>query len=201
MTIRVVLADDENLVRGALASLLDLEPDIEVLAQAADGAAAVELTREHRPDLVLLDLEMAGTDGLTAAGTIGAESDVPVVIVTRHARHGVLKRALGVGVRAFVPKVTPAPKLSAILRDVHAGGRYVDPELAASALSASACPLSERELELLRHSRDGATVASIAAATNLARGTVRNYLSSAMSKLNAETRYAAARRAWEEGWI
>ncbi|MFF5986758.1 response regulator [Prauserella flavalba] len=199
--IRVVLADDEDLVRGALASLLELEADIEVVAQAGDGATAVELVREHEPDLVVLDLEMAGMDGLAAAEAIRAETDVPIVMVTRHARHGVLKRALTIGVRAFVPKVTPAPKLSAILRDVHAGGRYVDPELAASALSARECPLSERELELLRHSHNGETIAAIAAATHLAQGTVRNYLSSAMAKLGAETRYAAARRAWEEGWL
>ncbi|OZM72641.1 DNA-binding response regulator [Amycolatopsis antarctica] len=199
--IRVVLIDDEDLVRGALASLLELEDDIEVVAQGSDGDVALRLTREHEPDIVVMDLEMQVMDGLAAAEAILAEVAVPVVIVTRHARHGVLKRALTLGVRAFVPKVTPAPKLSAILRDVHAGGRYVDPDLAATALTANSCPLSERELELLRHSLEGDTIASIAEATNLAQGTVRNYLSSAMSKLDADTRYGAARRAWEEGWI
>lgn len=199
--IRVVLADDEDLVRGALANLLELEPDITVVAQAGSGSDAVELTAEHRPDLVVLDLEMNGLDGLAAAEAIRDRVDVPVVIVTRHARHGVLKRALAAGVRAFVPKVTPAPKLSAILRDVHAGGRYVDPELAASALSAPACPLTERELDVLRHSHGGAPISEIAEATHLAPGTVRNYLSSAMSKLDVQNRHAAARRAWEEGWI
>ncbi|SFB47864.1 two component transcriptional regulator, LuxR family [Amycolatopsis marina] len=199
--IRVVLVDDEDLVRGALATLLDLEEDISVVAQGSDGEEAIELARLHQPDIVLLDLEMRVLDGLAAAEVILRELDMPVVIVTRHARHGVLKRALTLGVRAFVPKVTPASKLSAILRDVHAGGRYVDPDLAATALTANACPLSERELELLRHSLNGDTITTIAERTHLAHGTVRNYLSSAMGKLGADTRYGAARRAWEEGWI
>jgi len=199
--IRVVLVDDEDLVRGALANLLELEADIEVVAQAGDGASGVRLVEECTPDLVLLDLEMPGMDGLTAAEAITTRFGVPVVMVTRHAKHGVLKRALNAGVRAFVPKVTPAGKLSEILRDVHAGGRYVDPGLAASALAADVCPLSVRELELLRLSLDGLTVGAMAEATHLASGTVRNYLSSAMSKLDADTRYAAARKAWEEGWI
>lgn len=199
--IRVVLVDDEDLVRGALATLLELEEDIEVVAQGCHGAEAIELARAHRPDIVVLDLEMEIMDGLDAAEVILGELDLPVVIVTRHARHGVLKRALTIGVRGFVTKVTPAPKLSAILRDVHAGGRYVDPDLAATALTATACPLSERELELLRHTLRGDTIASIAKATHLAPGTVRNYLSSAMSKLDADTRYGAAHRAKEEGWI
>ncbi|OQO89412.1 DNA-binding response regulator [Saccharomonospora piscinae] len=199
--IRIVLADDEDLIRGALATLLDLEDDIEVVGQAGDGAKAVALVRGTRPDLAVFDLEMPGTDGLEAASLVHTEFAVPVVIVTRHARPGVLKRALAAGVRGFVPKTTAASRLAEILRDVHSGRRYVDPEIAASALTATACPLTERELELLRHAHTGATVGAIADRVHLAPGTVRNYLSSAMTKLGVSTRYEAARRAWEEGWI
>lgn len=199
--IRVVLADDEDLIRGALAALLDLEPDIDVVGQASDGQTALKLVREHRPDLALLDLEMPGWDGLDATRALRAELDIPVVIVTRHARPGVLKRALSGGVRGFVPKTTPATRLADILRDVHAGGRYVDPEIAASALTATNCPLTERELELLRFAHSGGTVSTIAEQAHLAPGTVRNYLSAAMTKLGVSTRHEAAHRAWEEGWI
>ncbi|SFQ42978.1 two-component system, NarL family, response regulator DesR [Amycolatopsis arida] len=199
--IRIVLADDEDLIRGALAALLDLEDDIEVVAQASDGRAAVELARRHRPDLAVLDLEMPGWDGLAATQVLSRELGVPVVLVTRHARPGVLKRALAEGVRGFVPKTTSASRLAEILRDVHAGGRYVDSEIAASALTATSCPLTERELELLRYALDGHPVTAIAERAHLAPGTVRNYLSAAMTKLGAHTRYEAARRAWEEGWI
>ncbi|TCP54014.1 LuxR family two component transcriptional regulator [Tamaricihabitans halophyticus] len=200
--IRIVLADDEDLIRGALAALLNLESDIEVVAQADDGVAAVRLAQEHRPDLAVFDLEMPGWDGLAAAHQLRtAELGIPVVLVTRHARPGVLKRALTEGVRGFVPKTTPASKLAEILRDVHAGGRYVDPEIAASALTAANCPLTARELELLRIAQHGGTINSIAEQAHLATGTVRNYLSSAMTKLGVQTRHEAARRAWEEGWI
>ncbi|GAA2784241.1 response regulator transcription factor [Saccharopolyspora taberi] len=199
--IRVVLADDEDLIRGALAALLDLEPDITVLAQVGDGAAAVRAVAEHEPDVAVFDLEMPGLDGVQATAEIRKRSDLPIVLVTRHARPGVLRRALAAGVRGFVPKTTPATRLAAILRDVSDGGRYVDPEIAASALTAGTCPLTERELELLRHTQSGATIASIAEEVHLAQGTVRNYLSSAMAKLSVSTRHEAARRAWEEGWI
>lgn len=199
--IRIVLADDEDLIRGALAALLDLEDDIEVVGQAGDGDAAVELVRRTRPDLAVFDLEMPNCDGLDATSRVRAEQDIPIMIVTRHARPGVLKRALAAGVRGFVPKTTAASRLAEILRDVHAGKRYVDPEIAASALTATSCPLTERELELLRYAHTGSTVGAIAERARLAPGTVRNYLSSAMSKLGVSTRYEAARRAWEEGWI
>ncbi|RLK59232.1 response regulator transcription factor [Actinokineospora cianjurensis] len=197
--IRVVLADDEDLIRGALAALLELEPDISVVAQASDGAAAVAAVGVHSPDIAVLDLEMPRLDGIAAAAEIGAGT--AVVIVTRHARPGVLRRALAAGVRGFVPKTTPAARLAAILRDVHAGARYVDSEIAASALTEDACPLTARELEVLRHTRTGGSVLDIAAAVHLAHGTVRNYLSSAMTKLNVTSRHDAARLAWEEGWI
>jgi len=126
---------------------------------------------------------------------------MPIVLLTRHARPGVLRRALSAGARAFVPKTTPADRLARILRDVHAGGRYVDSEIAATALTEGTCPLSDRELDVLRHVRDGASATVIAERVHLAPGTVRNYVSSAMTKLNAPTRAEAARIAYEEGWI
>jgi len=199
--IRLLLADDEDLVREALATLLELEPDFQVVAQAGDGVRAVELDAEHLPDLVVLDLEMPGLDGVAAASRILAARTVPIVLLTRHARPGVLRRALSAGARAFVPKTTPADRLARILRDVHAGGRYVDSEIAATALTEGTCPLSDRELDVLRHVRDGASATVIAERVHLAPGTVRNYVSSAMTKLNAPTRAEAARIAYEEGWI
>lgn len=198
MTISIVLADDEELIRGALATLLELEDDITVVGQAGDGEHALRLIDQNQPDVAVLDLEMPLLDGIQAAERI---QDTPVVIVTRHARPGVLRRALAVGVRGFVPKSTPAARLASILRDVHQGKRYVDPEIAASALTAGECPLSERELELLRHTRAGLSASEIATTAHLAPGTVRNYLSSAIAKLTARDRHHAARIAWEEGWI
>lgn len=197
--IRVVLADDEDLIRGALAALLALEPDLEVLAQCSNGVEALEAVRLHRPDIAVLDLEMPELDGVEAAKRLTGE--LPIVLVTRHARPGVLKRALAAGIRGFVPKTTPATKLAAILRDVQSGGRYIDPEIAATALTGDSCPLTDRELELLRHTLKGGTIASIAAEVHLAQGTVRNYLSAAMTKLHVTTRHEAAKKAWQEGWI
>lgn len=199
--IRLLLADDEDLIRGALAALLDLEDDLQVVAQASTSTDAASAAREHRPDVAVLDLEMPPADGLRAAEEIRRDLDIPIVLVTRHARPGVLRRALAAGVRGFVPKTTPAARLAEILRDVAAGRRYVDPEIAASALSEDDCPLTDRELDVLREARAGGSVADIAAAVHLAQGTVRNYLSSAMAKLDAPSRHAAAHRAWEEGWI
>lgn len=199
--IRIVLADDERMIGDALAALLDLQPDLTVVAQVGDGHAAVAAAIRHRPDIVLLDLEMPGLDGIQAAQAIRTEWDVPIVLVTRHARPGILKRALTAGVRGFVAKTTPATRLADILRDVHSGGRYVDPDIAASALTEAACPLTAREVDVLRHARTGDPIATIADSVGLAQGTVRNYLSSAMTKLGARTRHEAARLAWTEGWI
>lgn len=199
--IRLLIADDENLLRGALVALLALESDLTVVAEAATSTDAVRLAREHRPDIAVLDLEMPPADGLHAAAEILAEVPVRIILVTRHARPGVLRRALSAGVSGFVPKTTPASRLAEIIRDVAAGRRYVDPDIAASALTEGRCPLSERELDVLRASRAGASVGEIAAQVHLAPGTVRNYLSSAMAKLGTGSRHAAAHRAWEEGWI
>jgi two-component system response regulator DesR len=199
--IRLLIADDEDLLRGALAALLALEEDLTVVAEASTSTDAVRLAREHRPDIAVLDLEMPPSDGLRAAEEIRAELATRIVLVTRHARPGVLRRALSAGVSGFVPKTTPAAKLAEIIRDVAAGRRYVDPDIAASALTEDDSPLTDRELEVLRAARTGASINEIAAQIHLAPGTVRNYLSSAMTKLGVSSRHAAAHRAWEEGWI
>ncbi|MDO0917176.1 response regulator transcription factor [Streptomyces sp. DT2A-34] len=199
--IRLLIADDEDLLRSALAALLALEPDLTVVAEASTSTEAVRLAREHRPDIAVLDLEMPPTDGLRAAEEIRAELPTRIVMVTRHARPAVLRRALAAGVRGFVPKTTPAARLAEIIRDIADGRRYVDPDIAASALTEDDCPLTDRELQVLRAARTGASIAEIATAVHLAPGTVRNYLSAAMSKLGTPTRHAAAHRAWEQGWI
>lgn len=199
--IRLLIADDEDLLRGALTALLELEDDLTVVAQAATSTDAVRLAGEHRPDIAVLDLEMPPADGLHAAERILAALPTKIVLVTRHARPGVLRRALAAGVAGFVPKTTPSTRLAEILRDVADGKRYVDPEIAASALTENECPLTERELDVLRAARSGASITEIAAQVHLAPGTVRNYASAAMAKLNASTRHAAAHRAWQEGWL
>lgn len=199
--IRVLVADDEVLIRGAVEALLGLEEDIEVLPGASTGDAAVAAAREHRPDVCLLDLEMPGLDGVDAAREILRSIPAKVVIFTRHARPGVLRRALAEQVAGFVPKSTPAEQLADVIRQVAAGRRYVDPEIAASALTAERSPLTDRELDVLREGRRAGRVEDIAAALHLAPGTVRNHLSSAIGKLGVRTRQEAAQRAWEAGWI
>jgi two-component system, NarL family, response regulator DesR len=199
--IRLLLADDEVLIRGALAALLGLEADLTVVAEAASAAEAVAAAVRERPDVAILDLQMPPGDGLGAAEEIRDRLGIPVLLVTRHARPAVLRRALAAGVRGFVPKTTPAARLATIIRDVHAGRRYVDPDIAASALTERPCPLTDRELDVLRAARRGGAVKEIAAAVHLSPGTVRNYLSAAMGKLAAANRHAAAQTAWEQGWI
>jgi len=199
--IRLLVADDEHLIRGALVALLGLEPDIEVVATAENGLAAVEEAVEHRPDVCLLDLEMPEADGLEAAARILRTVPTRVIIVTRHARPGVLRRALAANVSGFVPKSTPAEELAGVIRAVASGKRYVDPEIAATALTAERCPLTDRELDTLRLSRSSASVQQIAERLHLAPGTVRNYLSSAMTKVDASSRHEAAEKAWQQGWI
>lgn len=199
--IRVLVADDEVLIRGAVEALLALEDDLEVLPGISDGIAAVAAAQEHRPDVCLLDLEMPGLDGVEAAQQILRSVPTKVVIFTRHARPGVLRRALAEQVSGFVPKSTPAEELAVVLRQVVAGRRYVDPEITASALTAERSPLTERELDVLRAGRDAARVEDIAAALHLAPGTVRNHVSNAIGKLGVRTRQEAERAAWEAGWI
>ncbi|WP_269858662.1 response regulator transcription factor [Streptomyces sp. RPT161] len=200
--VRVLLADDEHLIRGALAALLSFEEDLRVVAEAASGPEALAMARAHRPHVAVLDLEMPGADGVTVATSLRSElPDCRTMIVTGHGRPGHLKRALSAGVRGFVPKTVSAQRLAEIIRTVHAGGRYVDPELAADAISAGDSPLTARETQLLELAANGAPIAEIAERAALSPGTVRNYLSSAAAKLSAENRHAAVRIARSQGWL
>ncbi|MFC9328397.1 response regulator [Kitasatospora sp. NPDC057015] len=200
--VRVLLADDEHLIRGALAALLALEDDLTVVAEAASGPEALAMAKAHRPDVAVLDLQMPGLDGIEVATELRRLlPDCRTMIVTGHGRPGYLKRALEVGVRGFLPKTVSAADLAGIIRTVHAGGRYVDPELAADAIAAGATPLTPRETDVLELAADGTSIAGIAERAALSQGTVRNYLSSAAAKLGAENRHAAVRIAREHGWI
>ena len=200
--IRVLLADDENLIRSALAALLALEDDLDVFAQAASGVEARAMARAHRPDVAVLDLQMHDRDGIAVAGDLAAAlPDCAVVIVTGHGRAGHLKRALEAGVRGFLPKTVSAAVLTDVVRTVHRGGRYVDPELAAEAISAGDSPLTPREADVLELAAGGAPVEEIAARAHLSPGTVRNHLSSAAGKLGARNRHAAVEAARRHGWI
>lgn len=200
--IRVLLADDEHLIRGALAALLSLEDDLLVVAEAASGPEALAMARAHRPDVAVLDLQMPGTDGVGVTAALRSElPECRSMIVTSHGKPGHLKRALEAGARGFVPKTASAQRLAEIIRAVHGGSRYVDPDLAADAISAGDSPLTARETELLDLAADGASVAEIARRAALSPGTVRNYLSAAAAKLHAENRHAAVRKARERGWL
>ncbi|MDN5700308.1 MAG: response regulator transcription factor [Kocuria sp.] len=199
--ITIVLADDEHLIRGALAALLDLEDDFTVVAEVDNGTDALDAAKEHHPTVCVLDLEMPPTDGVDTASKILSAIDTHIVMVTRHARPGVLRRALAAGVKGFVPKSTPSEKLAEVIRTVAGGARYVDPEIAASALTGTDCPLSERELDVLRATTEHDTLAQTAEELHLAPGTVRNYASSAIAKLGVSSRQQATQKAWEEGWI
>jgi len=200
--IRVLLAEDETLIRDAVAAMLGLEDDIEVVAVAASGTEAVAASAKHSPDVAVLDLQMPGLDGIEVAERLQTElPSCGVVIVTSHGRPGYLKRALESGVRGFMPKTVSARVLAEVVRQVHAGGRYVDPELAASAIAAGASPLTPREADVLELAADGAPVEEIAQRAALAPGTVRNYLSSAAAKLGVSNRHEAARLARSHGWI
>lgn len=199
--IRVLIADDEDMIRSALAALLRLEDDLEVIAECRDGESAVEQALALRPDVCLLDLEMPGIDGVEAAARIRTQIPARCVVVTRHARPGVLRRALSAGVDGFVPKSRRADDVAAVIREVAAGRRYVDPEIAADALSDERSPLTDRELDVLRAGARGETIAEIAASLHLSAGTVRNHVSSVLGKLGLATRQQAAIVARERGWI
>jgi two-component system response regulator DesR len=188
-------------LRKAIASLLDLEEGIEVVAQADNGETAITLTRETSPDVVLLDLEMPGLDGIDTASRILEEHPgQPIVLLTRHGRPGVLKRALKASVRGFVGKTIDPERLAQIIVDIFDGKRYIDSEISMAAMIDD-CPLSERELDVLRLTLDGLSVREISLSVHLASGTVRNYLSSAMHKTGTASRHEAARRARERSWI
>jgi two-component system response regulator DesR len=200
--IRLLLADDENLIRSALASLLALQDDLEVVAQAASGDEALAMARRYQPDVAVLDLQMPGLDGITVAGALAGElPGCATLILTSHGRPGHLKRALAAGVRGFLPKTVSAEVLSDVVRTVHRGGRYVDPELAADAITAGDSPLTSREADVLELAADGAPVGEIARRAALTSGTVRNYLSSAAAKLGAANRHEAVQVARANGWI
>ncbi|RYY42424.1 MAG: response regulator transcription factor [Actinomycetales bacterium] len=199
--IRILLADDQALVRGALAALLDLEKDLEVVAQVASGADVLAAVREHAPDVALLDIEMPGLDGIEATRGVVAETATRVLVVTTFGRPGYLRRALQAGASGFVVKDVPATQLADAVRRVHAGLRVVDPTLAADSLVSGDSPLTERETEVLREARDGASVAAIAGRLHLSQGTVRNHLSAAIGKTGAANRAEAVREAERKGWL
>lgn len=200
--LRVLLADDEHLIRGAVAALLALEEDLQVVAEAASGTEALAMARAHRPDVAVLDLNMPGADGVEVTAALRTElPDCVAMIVTGQGRPGHLKQALAAGAQGFLPKTVSAQRLAEIIRTVHAGNRYIDPELAADAISSGDSPLTARETELLDLAADGAPVAEIARRASLAPGTVRNYLSAAATKLGAGNRHSAVRIARERGWL
>jgi two-component system response regulator DesR len=200
--IRLLVADDQALVRGALATLLSLEPDLDVVAEVGRGDEVVPAARSCRPDVALLDVEMPGLDGIAAtAALLSAVPGCRVLVVTTFGRPGYLRRALEAGASGFVVKDTPARRLADAVRRVHAGLRVVDPALAAESLAAGDSPLTGRETQVLRAARDGGTVADLSAALHLSEGTVRNHLSAAIGKTGARTRAEAVRLAEAAGWL
>ncbi len=200
--IRVLMAEDQGMVRGALATLLSLEPDIEVVAQVARGDEVVAAALRAHPDIALLDIEMPGATGLEAAESLAAElPECRILILTTFGRPGYLRRAMEGGAAGFLLKDAPASELAAAIRRALAGDRIVDPGLAAAALSQGECPLTPREHEVLSASREYATVAELAQALYLSHGTVRNHLSSVMQKLDARNRAEAVKIAEENGWF
>ena len=200
--IRLLLADDQALVRGALAALLDLEPDLDVVAQVGRGDEVVAAARESAAEVCLLDIEMPGMTGIDAAAAVRSElPDVRTLIVTTFGRPGYVRRALDAGAAGFVVKDTPARQLADAVRRVHAGLRVIDPDLAAESLMDGPSPLTGRERELLTLALDGSAVATIARSVHLSEGTVRNHLSAAIGKTGATTRAEAARIALDRGWL
>jgi two-component system response regulator DesR len=202
VTVRVLIADDQALVRGALAALLALESDLEVVAEVARGDEVVEAARGSSAQVCLLDIEMPGADGIEVAARVAAElPGCRTLMVTTFGRPGYLRRALEAGASGFVVKDTPARELAEAVRRVHAGLRVVDPSLATESLLGGPNPLTERERSVLREALDGSTVAVLSARLHLSPGTVRNYLSSAIGKTGTTTRAEAARTAEERGWL
>ena len=200
--IRVLIAEDQAMVRGALASLLGLEGDIEVVAEIERGDRVTSAALATRPDVALIDIEMPGLDGLSVAGELARElPDVRVVIVTTFGRPGYLRRALDQGVSGFLLKDAPASELAGAVRKVAAGGQVIDPALAAAAIRAGESPLTAREQAVLRAAQSHETAADIAAALYLSEGTVRNYLSAAIQKLGARNRREAIDLAVKQGWL
>lgn len=200
--IRVLLADDQHLVRGALAALLSFEDDITVVGEVDRGDRVREAVAEHRPDVLLLDIEMPGRDGLAVAAELRAAGDpVRVVILTTFGRPGFLARAMEADVAGYVLKDARAEELATAIRRVAAGQRVIDPVLAAASRSVGDNPLTAREREVLRVAADGATIADVAGRLFLSEGTVRNYLSNAITKLGVRNRAEAVRLAETNGWL
>jgi len=198
--IRVLIAEDQSLVRGALTALLNTEPDIEVVAGGSSGVEVADLVAKHRVDVAILDIEMPGMNGIDAAKTIAA-TDCRSLIVTTFGRSGYVKRALEAGVDGFLVKDTPPDELADAIRRVHSGLRVIDPQLAQDILFAPDNPLSGREIEVCRLLVHGLGSTAIAAQLHLSGGTVRNHISAIMSKTGATNRFEAARRAETNGWI
>ncbi|GAA1701928.1 response regulator transcription factor [Fodinicola feengrottensis] len=200
--IRLLLAEDQQMMRGALALLLNLEPDLEVVAQVSSGDEVLAAARTSRPDVALLDIEMPGRTGIDATADLLAElPECRVLILTTFGRPGYLRRAMEAGASGFLVKDAPVENLATAIRRVVAGERVVDADLAASALSAGANPLSGREQDVLRAGVDGSTITDIAVALRLSESTVRNYLSAAIGKTGTRNRTEAARVAQQNGWL
>ncbi|MER6067539.1 response regulator transcription factor [Streptomyces sp. NPDC001817] len=201
-SIRVLLAEDQGMMRGALALLLGMEEDIEVVSQLGSGDGIVDAVLTHRPDVALLDIELPGISGLDAAAELREQApDCRVLILTTFGRPGYLRRAMEAGAAGFLVKDGPVEELAAAIRRVLTGESVVDPALAAAALSAGPSPLTARECEVLKASVDGATVADIAGRLHLSESTVRNYLSSAIGKTGTRNRAEAVREARQQGWL
>jgi two-component system response regulator DesR len=200
--IKLLLADDQALVRGAMAALLDMEPDLKVVAEVGRGDEVVDAVRDHEVDVALLDVEMPGMDGVAAARELHrAVPSCRVLMVTTFGRAGYLRQAMAAGASGFVVKDTPARQLADAVRRVHEGLRVVDPALAAQSLAQGDSPLTDREADVLRSARDGGTVADIARDLHLSEGTVRNHLSSAIGKTGSGNRAGACRVADQNGWL
>lgn len=201
-TIKILLADDQQLVREALSALLSLQADIEVVGSCGRGDQVLDLARQAQPDVILLDIEMPGMDGISVAQQL-KEHHLPCrsLILTTFGRPGYLARALETGASGFMVKDTPASQLAEAIRKIHAGRRVLDPQLAAESLAVGPNPLTDREKEVLQAAKEGASIVTLAARLHLSQGTVRNHLSSSIAKLNAENRFDAAYRAQENGWL
>ncbi|MFI6322023.1 response regulator [Nonomuraea sp. NPDC050556] len=202
MTIRVLMAEDQGMMRDALALLLGLEEDLEIVAQVRDGDAILPAALEHRPDVALLDIELPGRTGLDVLPALRAAlPSCAVLVLTTFARPGYLRRAMESGAAGFMVKDGPVEELAVAIRRAHAGERVLDPALAAAALSGGPSPLTERERDVLAAASDGATIADIAGRLHLSESTVRNYLSSAIGKTHTRNRIEAARLARHNGWL
>jgi two-component system, NarL family, response regulator DesR len=200
--IRILIAEDQAMVRGALASLLSLEDDLEVVAEVDRGDGVLPAAREKHPDVALLDIEMPGLDGISAAGQLARElPDTRTLILTTFGRPGYMRRALENGASGFLLKDAPASELADAIRDIAAGGRALDPALAAAAITRGKSPLTAREHDVLAAAAQHPTAAEIARHLHLSEGTVRNYLSSAIRKLRARNRAEAVQIAEQEGWL